>query len=670
MKVYQIAVRNPADWEIVHELLTRDGTLEDNIPERGIETVDQKDHSPTRSSYKMTEEEAEILRSNPNILYVELDRMYNKDAYDFDRRLVSYGATKTSRYSYQIKNYLNWYGVTPAANAVVTSTLNATLAERSRATAQLVRTQQLRNPWIADRNSDPTYVVYQTPEYYGDGRHVDVVVGDDGCWHGHSEFTNINSSTAPTGYIGGNVLSRTAKCGVLDLVLDAPYYIDPDWFDADAENRLETRWDGTVVPTNSAASDWWGSGSNRSSKFSAAGTVVIPAGYTRETNCGSSSEALGPYVGQHGTPCSSLAFGKTHGWAFNANKWSCNVYGGIYGNEYLDFEEYFDVLKIFHQNKPVNPVYNDKDPTISSNSWGFRVGPNSTGYAYYRGGSAVQFTSDSAMPGFMKYVSTTGDGRMQHMLKPNSLTTAGAELVESGVIFLAAAGNDSQKIVLPDHPDYDNYYHSDNTNPGLENTTIYELDNSPAYKSTQRRGFPQQIGLTESGEYPVISIGALDDVFNSGKERKASYSNCGNGVDCYAVADGTIAAATANYTAYFVGRYDFKQENGAILSNDRYFNGTSSACPVAAGFLATRLQYNRGWTWQDVREYIQNLTPQSSDDFYIGTEAASINATEWSDLYNIQGSDPIVLYDDSAGVHNHYYFRASNVLMKNLKVYK
>ena len=57
----------------------------------------------------------------------------------------------------------------------------------------------------------------------------------------------------PSDYTGGNVLPGDGYCDVLDLVLDAPYYIDPDWFDASPGTRLTTRWDGTTVPVESIA---------------------------------------------------------------------------------------------------------------------------------------------------------------------------------------------------------------------------------------------------------------------------------------------------------------------------------------------------------------------------------------------------------------------------------
>ena len=71
---------------------------------------------------------------------------------------------------------------------------------------------------------------------------------DNGTWIGHIEFINNRpANESPTDYEGGNVLPGDGICDVLSLVHDAPYYIDPDWFNAAPGSRLETRWDGTVL---------------------------------------------------------------------------------------------------------------------------------------------------------------------------------------------------------------------------------------------------------------------------------------------------------------------------------------------------------------------------------------------------------------------------------------
>ena len=293
---------------------------------------------------------------------------------------------------------------------------------------------------------------------YGTGKDVDIVCMDNGTWIGHIEFINNRRKYESSDYIGGNVLPGDGICDVLSLVHDAPYYIDPDWFNAAPGSRLETRWDGTTVPTEQAAFDWWGSVSNRSVGFQSFGTVSIPTSYTRLRAHGDYN--TNPYSGTHGSQCGSQIYGRTHGWAYNANKWMIDGYSG-YG---LGLTLVWDVQKIFHLAKPINPKYGTKDPTMSSNSWGYRATPNSSGYAYHRTGGATQYTSDSNKPQFMRYVGDVGDySRMKSEFRDSSIVTSAKEMVDAGVITVVAAGNSTQKQTKWDHPDYDNYCHTSST---------------------------------------------------------------------------------------------------------------------------------------------------------------------------------------------------------------
>ena len=179
---------------------------------------------------------------------------------------------------------------------------------------------------------------------YGTGVDVDVIVCDTAAWFGHIEFCNPsgitdikafnwnapgymggNSSTvAPSNFIGGNVLrsgfsasATTGICNVLDLALDSPYYIDPAWFESDAVNRLMTRWDGTTVPVESVAREWWSDSTKRSATFASVGTLTVPSSYTR-SNCNGTNTSRLPDPGYgietHGTSCASQAYGRQYGW--------------------------------------------------------------------------------------------------------------------------------------------------------------------------------------------------------------------------------------------------------------------------------------------------------------------------------------------------------------------
>jgi hypothetical protein len=153
----------------------------------------------------------------------------------------------------------------------------------------------------------------------------------------------------------------------------------------------------------------------------------------------------------------------------------------------------------------------------------------------------------------MKWIGYWGDAdRCIGEMLDNSMTVAGEELVNSGVIFIAAAGNSNQKIVKNTNADYNNYW-SNNADTPLS-IAIHQAFGVDCYNTTSRRGFPQQIGRFTSGSeivYPVLAIGALDAFLHStGKEQKVDYSVMGESTDCYAPANRTLTSNNSYATTY------------------------------------------------------------------------------------------------------------------------
>jgi hypothetical protein len=240
-------------------------------------------------------------------------------------------------------------------------------------------------------------------------------------------------------------------------------------------------------------------------------------------------------------------------------------------------------------------------------------------------------------------------GRWKSEMKLNSLVEALNELIDVGVLFVVAAGNSNQKQVNHGHPDFNNYITA--TNGGsLENSSFFE-NYIEVYGTTNRRGFPQQGGkyIKEDGsvDYKTINVGALDDNYNSGLEAKVGYSDRGEGIDCYAPADGTLAANKSYLNRG--SRPDtypgFTYNNG--IAYDTAFGGTSAACPVAAGFLATVIEWNRDWSWRNLKDWLITLDSQDPSDFYYGTESTTPNAANWTDYRSLEGGLPRVLYQGS-----------------------
>ena len=686
-KRYIVTCNVKSDWDFIREELEKDGSIEDNIPTPNCHCFNECLQSDIRGGFLLTDNEADELRKNPKVDNVHIESGAYPGSYP--RFYMDIVDSKVDRYASNV-NHQRMFTADNGINRVQADMEN-------RCTSQLYRHMQKADPW-QDGTGNPQQVFADEIEQYGTGDDVDVIVCDTNCWFGHIEFQNdydtnnrSGSLTGPSNYTGGNVLksgystsATTGTCDVLDLVLDAPYYIDPAWFEAFASLRLTVRWDGTTVPVESAAKAWWSNGSSRSSQFLNAGTIDINefSNYTR-LKCNGSNVSRNTWSGTHATPCMSETYGRQYGWAYNANKWFLS---GISNNS-PDQEAVFDLQKIFHENKPNRASDNTKNPTVSSNSWGYRTAPPSSGWYYFRPSAidgtvtGVQFNnSDGNLPNRPAFMSNfTGDGanrRSAEFQDSYSATVAGKELIDSGVIFVCSAGNNQQKQVYSNSPDYNNYWSS--TTKG--SNTSYEdakentfwssyMPGAKEYTSTSRPGFPAQIGVdrtTTPYTYKTISVGCLDDAYTSytsGTERIVYYSNRGEAIKTFSVGDQTFAASSSSsgysrWDSTFTIAHGNDDDDSALrdtsdtsnttslTSYDRSFNGTSSSCPITAGIIATVVGKNRNWTWEDVVDWLaDDVGTADTSEFYIGSEATTANDTAWTDDNSAQGSTPKVIWD-------------------------
>ena len=462
--------------------------------DREVEQTDDILHSETRGVFWLSEEEAAELEKDPQIKFIHKDPDRYPDDYPQPPEDELHCAiTDTYRYNEPVKHHPRFkfssdfprYGSGYNPNNIP----QISSADLRRCGYQLLRTTRENGPKTkSDIWASETTVASANIKKYGTGKDVDIVCMDNGTWIGHIEFINNRPvGESPTDYIGGNVLPGNGICDVLDLVLDGPYYIDPDWFNA-VGSRLTTRWDGTTVPTESAARNWWGSTSNRSAQFQSYGTVTVSSNYTRLNAHGDFNTS--PYSGTHGTQCASQIYGRTHGWAYNCNKWQIDGFSG----RGLGLTKVWDVQKIFHLAKPINPKYGTKDPTLSSNSWGYRASPSSSGWAYHRTSAGIRYTTQATEPRFMRYVGHAGDGgRMKSEFRDSSIVTSAKEMVDAGVITVIAAGNSTQKQTRWNHPDYDNYWHTSSSGHFGDNINVTQFGYN-VMPTINRPGFPQHAG--------------------------------------------------------------------------------------------------------------------------------------------------------------------------------
>ena len=681
-KAYSIKCYTKEDWVFIHEELEKDGSLEDNIPDPSIVCPDKKEHSDTRATYMLTDAEAEDLRKHDKVEFVCIDYDVYPGNYHPDPRDITTSVQRIARFGKSVSNYRAW---NTAPSTPPTSQAGIGASDKNRTGYTILRHTQKENPWDATSTgvTGNDHLIFEQDIFQlGDGTGVDAIVSDDGFWVAHPEF--CTTSDDPVGWSTGNALTWSGisttpgTCGVLDLVLDAPYYIDPDFFNNNP-SLLTQRWDGTTVPIDSAARSWWSDASQRSVGFSTIGTTSgISTFYTR-ARCNGSQTAKPTNGTNHGSQCAGQVFGKNYGAAYNANRWVINGIGsydaGINGSQ-------FDVQKLFHLYKPNYDRHSatsgkqnsDKNPTLSSNSWGYRASTiHNGGYYWYRPAAidgTVTGTSynSGSEPAFFDLLGAYGDGgRCKGEMVDSSVTEAGKEMSDAGVIFVCASGNSNQTQQSPGDLDYNNYWatSSQGDSVALASATHTEFGLN-CYNTINRRGWPQSLGKTTSGlstagtEFAAINIGALNDNYFAGgyvnntdyKETKVSYSDMGTGIDCYGAADQTLTCDGEAVDQTYVHPETY---SGLVPTPyDINFSGTSSGCPTCAGWLVTKLQYNRGWTWRELKDWLKNQCgTQDPDRFYYGQDNTSFTATtqSWEDVASVQsyGKGPVVIWDAPTG---------------------
>ena len=243
---YTIKVTKPEYWQEIHDLLCLKGSSCLHIPGRAVACTDEKLHSPTRGTFELEEHEAEELKLHDKIEWVELCPTCNPDNYPKPE-------PATARFGSDVKIYRDLDSNAPPGIA--------TAGELNRTTWALPRTGIATNGdfWAGVTGNPP--VKFGDVTYTLTGANVDIVIHDSGVLQYHPEFLKDDGTSR-----------------VSDIVLDGPYYIDPDYFDTNGYTY--TKPDGRTGITTASAEAWWENGANRSAQFASAGTVSIPATYT------------------------------------------------------------------------------------------------------------------------------------------------------------------------------------------------------------------------------------------------------------------------------------------------------------------------------------------------------------------------------------------------------
>ena len=618
MYKYTLAVTSPEYWNTIHNALIVDSN-EDGIPDRKVTCSDTKEHSPTRGTYWLTEDEAIGISTHPQVKWIELSPSDYRFSYPEPE-------PDTKRFRKNVKIYRN---LTTSAFSI-----SATSAEENRTNWATKRVGVTTNGKSWPNVTGNAAVINDDLSFSLTGKNVDVIIHDSGILQYHPEF-----------------LDDDGKSRVRDVVLDGPYYIDPSYFTSNSHTY--TKPDGRIGITTASAHAWWENSSSRSGSFSSVGTVAIPNNYTvaNTLGIGGTSHTM---TSSHGTGCAGLSAGKNFGLAFESNIWNMSVVGSPSG---MGVEASYDIMKIFHQNKPTNTATGRKNPTVVNGSWGYFAGFNSgTTVSYSFKGSTGTFTgyaSNSTGVQAMAYGlngGTSFNRQFATSSRSNSTETAGDEMVNAGVIYVTSAGNSNQRLGLgisdPHLNDYLTTLNGADTRTGVPGANV-----SGTVPSGHRNWIhPANIGYNTTTDYhPAVCVGAMDDFIESNyQERKASYSNNGPGVDVWAPADETLSAGMRAANGDQLGtEINFSRYNSDFV--DRYFNGTSAASPVVAGVVALFLQSKPSATSVEVKDFIRTQASQMLPNTEWSNPYPTDNDAEyWRDDFNNRGAANRVIYDPTA----------------------
>ena len=340
--------------------------------------------------------------------------------------------------------------------------------------------------------------------------------------------------------------------------------------------------------------------------------------------------------------------GKNFGCAFKANIWNAPSVSDSVG---MSAETIYDAMKIFHKYKQVNPITGIKNPTIVNGSWGYQAAFEASDTVGYRfRGSTGSFTGNDNVTDQVTAMKEGLSNQVQGAYKSwssssrsNSTDAAANEMMSEGIIYVAAAGNNNQRLGIGTaDPDRLNYMEDDYFNVG-DPRTEFPGNATPCNHRDWMN--PQGIGFDANVDpefHPVICVGAInDEAYNNDTslESKASYSNNGPGIDVWAPADETLSAGTNGVVAY----EDFQRYDDNRFYDCR-FNGTSAAAPVATGVLALYLQSNPTATSREVKEWLNQHGSKVITD-YQDSQPDDTQTTYWTFSFTLRGAEKRILFN-------------------------
>ena len=180
---------------------------------------------------------------------------------------------------------------------------------------------------------------------------------------------------------------------------------------------------------------------------------------------------------------------------------------------------------------------------------------------------------------------------------------------KQGIISVGAAGNGYWKHDVPGGTDWNNTFEMGSRYPAsVSNPYYYMRGTSPTANDNR-----------SVGNYNLnnISVGAIG---TTSTDFKASYSDCGGGVDIWAAGSNVMSAWNSSSAATYV----VDSRNAAF--NLSKISGTSMASPQVCGVLACMLELYPYWNQDQAKLYITGIAGQAQ------ISAGTNGPTDYTDL--------------------------------------
>lgn len=293
----------------------------------------------------------------------------------------------------------------------------------------------------------------------------------------------------------------------------------------------------------------------------------------------------------HGTHVAGTAAGRYQGWAPESRIYSQKLRGlegfTTYGVG-IDMEDAFDLIRAFHNQKPIDPATGFKRPTVVNMSWGYTSSYINSEFGNHQGVDWDDSSNPStARPEYgMLNASFSLGGGYRHPIRVASVDAEVEQMVEDGIIVVSAAGNDYHRAYKPGEPGYDDWYSGwywRDYQGLVDYQRYYHRGSSPAHATGVITVGNCELGQRPLGGYTV--------------EKKNS-SSTGSAVDIWAPGTRILSAYSdprSSGTSERYGTYDMAR-----------LTGTSMASPQVAGYAACVLAMRPWMTPAQILQFIQD----------------------------------------------------------------